>query len=313
MRSTACAELDYTSVQRALEFSKIVLSQRRYAEAYKLYAEGLANSLAEKVPLHAAFATGYPFYLLSPSLPAEFKIPEFEEFLSRTQDSLYRQIAKNSQSNWVCPDCQTSKALPDLKTFCKPCQKVDFKPRDLFKALPDVDLTLVIEPSAENLTLIDDQIKGMGLIVSDPDIKGSVEAFNKGIISNDPSKFVLVDVHIMDADIYMKCLSDVSIGVETKSSVVSYRGNNKWDYNEKLPFSFDYLFSMTPIGDGKLHGNNALAETMSLLDIDPDSCLTKLKSENRSNKIGRMLSDKLTYGLIRSAVISRFPKLAVQK
>lgn len=295
----------YEKMYTALHFAEEILSSRYYAEIYAQYANQVANGIAQSISIEGVFGTGYPFYLLSPHLPERFRIEEFHRFIKLTHQKLDDHIKAKSQQGWICPHCQNENRLPDLKTFCKPCGEAIFKPRDLFKALPDIDITIIAPVTSEFLAAIAEYVQKVGLVVSDSNIRDSINAFLAGLELNDPRRYVLVDLHILDTEHYYQSLGGIIKGqTDISTPIVSYRGNGRWDDSERLPFWSDFIFSMTPLGDTNLKGNELLLQTMEAMGREEVEGMVE-KLSLRDNRFSRLLNAE-SGQLIKWAIEERF-------
>lgn len=93
------------------------------------------------------FGTGYPFYAYQDD-GSIADIPEIQRYQRSFQSAIERDRLR-AYGGWLCGACELACDLPDLKKYCKPCDSVDFKPRDIFKALPDLDYWVVVEDAPE--------------------------------------------------------------------------------------------------------------------------------------------------------------------
>src|SRR5258706_5292443 len=87
---------------------------------------------------------GYPFYAINTEGKDPVHVPEISNFLETTRELVDEDMRYNPEG-WKCPGCQLENKLPDLKTLCKPCDLVKLKPRDVFKALPDLDVIVIVD------------------------------------------------------------------------------------------------------------------------------------------------------------------------
>ncbi len=111
-------------------------------------AKSVSDELGNVEGYVGAVGFGYPFYALDSEGNPIF-VPEISNFLTFTRNLVQEDVRYNT-AGWVCPACQEKNSLPDLKTFCKPCDLVKIKPRDVFKALPDVDIAVITDKPGEN-------------------------------------------------------------------------------------------------------------------------------------------------------------------
>ena len=276
----------YEKIIRALDYALKILTSRDYAITYYQYAEWLVDGIVRVIGIDGAFGTGYPFYLLSSELPEIFTVGEYDRFIDETRQKLYNGMGIDIGGGWICPTCQLENQLPDLKTMCNPCENVVFKPRDLFKALPDLDITLVGNPNflKETLDGIDSYVQDNNLMLSDPNIREAIDQFLSGVEANRPDRYVFLDIHVLNTDEFNRALENVRRGLINFSVPVnSYRGNNRW-VSEYLPFWYDFILSITPLGAGYLPWSRELSNVMKEMRDSPTSMLQRLQQECEANK-----------------------------
>lgn len=205
------------------------------------------------------FGTGHPFYATKET-GAIVPIEEVNRYIETYKNTALEEARKNI-GPWVCTICQTEKSLPDLKEFCKPCNKVVLRPRDIFKALPDLDFWAIADSNnPEYLSTLQSNLHRAGFFQSDVNIARSIQDTNtvmdtlaRGYI---PKERFPIDVHVITAENFHNALS----GVRDK---INLYGKNKeeslfvpispmslhvvWESTDK-PYDFmkDYLFSFTP-------------------------------------------------------------------
>src|SRR6476660_4165886 len=110
---------------------------------------GISESLSELPGYRGSLGLGYPFYAMRsskmhPNKRSVVDVPAVQDHIESAQE-LVEQSREFGGEVWPCATCQEECGLPDLKSQCKPCEKVLFKPRDLFKALPDIDVVTVFD------------------------------------------------------------------------------------------------------------------------------------------------------------------------
>lgn len=295
----------YERMHTALLKTKELFGTRAGAETYRDFANNLVAEMRMEIPLAGAFGTGYPFYLFSPALPDTFSIPEYNRYILGTQAALNQHIVEHDHRGWICPSCQEKNRLPDLKTYCKPCDKVSFRPRDMFKALPDVDVFLIAKTDGQTLEGIEQYLEARELGVSDVHISLAIDQFLSGVQSNDKTKAMLLDVTVMDEASFYEAIEQISMGSRDVSvPVAGYRGGHTWDKHPFDTFYIDMLFSMTPLG-GDLPANTVLKQQLTNLGVGVDSILEEVKTTCAGTKIDRMLEDTITYQIIRAATMHR--------
>ena len=296
----------YEKLSQALRRTREVYSSKQHAQNFVEYSNRIVDGIHAKSGLkpYAAIGLGYPFYLLSPEMPDKFELRTYEEFTDITQQKLDHHISQDGKYGWMCTGCQEAGNLPDLKTLCKPCNRVQFKPRDIFKAVPDVDMVVVMPTTDDNLARVSAACESLGVRVSDSDIRGSIDYFLSGVDTNIPENYVLVDLHVMNQNVFESSLQSVEEGVTSiKAPVISYRGKGNWDSTEQLPFWLDVVESATPLGEN-LDGNRSIFRALTTLATN--NCVGDLMAELQKQREGekgeRMYGDPLARNLIEKSL-----------
>lgn len=200
------------------------------------------------------FGTGYPFYALRPD-GGTYDVPE----ITRYTRSFISEVQKDAQRNygaWICGACQVETDLPDLKTYCKPCKQVDFKPRDIFKALPDLDFWVIVDPETETLDrteeIIRDRVEAAGFYASDSNVSQAVDStlyvmrtLQRGHM---PSARLPLDLHVVTKQEILACINEAPRALAQGETIpISPRSLHvRWeDTDEPYDFLKDFLFSLT--------------------------------------------------------------------
>ncbi|MCX7928706.1 MAG: hypothetical protein N2558_03415 [Patescibacteria group bacterium] len=209
----------------------------------------VAKNLLEVPGVVGVAGLGYPFYVITEKDKSPISVPEIYNFLDLIKSYLDQDMLANPDG-WICPRCQMENQLPDLKTFCKPCKLVNLKPRDIFRAVPDLDVvTIVDNPTVDTELKIQEVLKSLGYIQSDINIRDSVERTRKALLALNegsiPDMKVPVDVHIWRRDEVLKLLDLVS-GGEPKVFIRSRALHSVWEDHD-INFWVDFVFSFTSI------------------------------------------------------------------
>jgi len=110
-------------------------------------AREIVESFANKDYFVAGIGFGHPFDVVGSET---VELEEINRFHNQVN-----QIRQNEQESnpegWVCAVCQNANDLPNLHEFCDNCSFVKLRPRDFIKALPDIDIILVVNDSGEVL------------------------------------------------------------------------------------------------------------------------------------------------------------------
>lgn len=217
--------------------------------------EDFASAMQDMSGFEGVFGTGHPFYALDTDKSVT-DIPEIGRFIEATRVKVIQDSWRYA-GNWACSGCQVETDLPDLKQFCKPCRVVDLKPRDVFKALPDLDFWVVVDSNSEE---IEEDIRcrsqNAGFYQSDISIHRSIEstnrvlkAVNNGQKTNDR---LPIDLHIVEKKELLKAIDQLEcldpneqkafIPIQPRSLHVTWERADQ-PYN----FALDFLLSMTDL------------------------------------------------------------------
>lgn len=202
------------------------------------------------------FGTGYPFYAYQ-SDGSIADIPEMRRYQKSFQTAVNRDRLR-SYGGWLCGACELACNLPDLKTYCKPCDSVDFKPRDIFKALPDLDYWVVVNDAPEARLRqqekeIQECTRAAAFEPSDRNIVQTLEttkyAMETVLRGFQPGAMLPVDMHIITKTGLLGCLEATPNAIRKNNTVrIAPRSLHKeWEDTAK-PYDFikDFLFSLTP-------------------------------------------------------------------
>jgi len=110
-------------------------TQKLFLEARKI-AYKIANDFPFPIRI---YGLGYPFYYLveDPNFFREnYSNHQFTNFIE-----LIIGRMGNISSDWICVDCQSDYFD---KNKCNSCSYGEFRPRDFFKAIPDIDIVCAI-------------------------------------------------------------------------------------------------------------------------------------------------------------------------
>jgi len=202
------------------------------------------------------FGTGYPFYARQDN-GAIADIPEMRRYQKSFQAAIHRDRLR-SYGGWLCGACELACDLPDLKRYCKPCDSVDFKPRDIFKALPDLDYWVIVDDAPEiKLRQQEEEIQECARTAtfepSDRNIVQTLET-TKYVMETvlrgfQPGATLPVDMHIITKTALLTCLKEAPDAIRNGNTVdIAPRSLHKvWeDTDEPYDFIKDFLFSLTP-------------------------------------------------------------------
>lgn len=219
----------------------------RLSESIQSQVADIAEAMSALDGLRGCFGLGYPYYAVDQRLGLSYRVPEIGAFVAKTTASA--TYARTSPSaSWPCVECQTTTQLPDLKTNCKPCEKTLFRPRDLFKALPDIDVVLVLDTETRRREQeVETLLVSLGLRQSDTDIRGSVNSTILALAGVE-GEHVPVDAHIWNLDEFRECCLRIQAAPLDTNVIINSRSlHTKWEDNP-VNFWFDFVFSLTEVG-----------------------------------------------------------------
>lgn len=255
-------------------------------------ARKISQELSDNVDdFVATVGTGYPFYAMKENGETPY-IDEFSNFIDYTR-GLVREDAKKNPDGWVCASCQASNDLPDLKTKCKPCALVKLRPRDVFKALPDLDLHVIVDaPTQETEKQVEKTLNRLGYTQSDTDIAGSITRSKKimsGVVNgSNPAPKLPVDVHVWSKQAAEECMGLIASG-ETNTKILIRSLHTTWE-DDYLDFWFDFIFSMSEIDMRDPDFQKKVDKARSAIvnqNVSVDSVVQKV--QERSPRAARLL------------------------
>ena len=215
------------------------------------------------------FGTGYPFYAYQDD-GSIADIPEIRRHQKSFQAAINRDRLR-SYGGWLCGACELACDLPDLKKYCKPCDSVDLKPRDIFKALLDLDYWVVVNDTSEadlrqQEKKIQECTQAASFESSDSNIIQTLEttryAMETVLRGFQPGAMLPVDMHIITKVELLECLKATPDAIRKGRAVsIAPRSLHKVWENTNEPYDFikDFLFSFTP----HTWNDNELLEALS--------------------------------------------------
>ena len=250
--------LPYQMLSKALHESITFNQNEDPAQGEYLLKEfyDFADAVSSVPGYLGVFGTGHPFYALQSNNGVTY-IPEIGRFIEQTID----RVAEDSwrfAGKWACGSCQVQNNLPDLKSQCKPCEIVDIKPRDMFKALPDLDFWVIVDQvdTATEKT-IEQRTSTAGFYQSDKSIYRAVRdtaavltSLNAG---QQPGARLPIDLHVVTEKEFSACLDKLNcLDVKSDSYEVPIQPRSlhvAWEQaDEAYSFTHDFLFSLTEHG-----------------------------------------------------------------
>ena len=262
----------------------------------------LVRDAVKDIPgFQGCFGLGYPFYALSENCPSEvLPVPSISEFLGKSR-SMIHESSRQHGAPWPCVDCQATNGLPDLKTLCRPCKQTKFKPRDLFESLPDIDIVMVIDNStAATERLVQSRLGELGLIQSDIDIRG---AYNRTLAAlmgaNDQAKFP-VDAHIWSLNTFAQAAQQLQANPARGNVPITSRSlHAQWE-DHTINFWFDFVFSLTEVGELEPQLKGIVDKTRMLLvkQLGADAILDIISDVSKRGRA--ILADPKLLAVMRS-------------
>jgi hypothetical protein len=237
----------HANVSRVLELSNDFFASHAGRDHVREDSRRIADAMYTVDGFAGSFATGFPFFLASEK---GFRpVPEISRFLGQTQTIIDADAASHGHG-WHCPDCQSRNNLPDLKTLCKPCDIVTLKPRDVFKAVPDIDVFVVADDtSASTRRQIEDSLRASGRSQSDTDIAGTIDrattVFEAIRRQEVPPTTLPVDIHLLDRGTFQSAMDrmvegDLNVELDMQSLHMTWEP-------DKIPFGYDFILQFTPL------------------------------------------------------------------
>lgn len=259
------------------------------ATYYNDQFNGFAESMLRLPYVKGVFGTGYPFYNTRQD-GSLVTINEISRYLGELSGNI-QQDNRSLLAKWACISCQRDNKLPDLKTFCKPCDIAPTKPRDIFKAIPDLDYWVVAESTdAYTLALIQQYAAREGFFPSDGDIGKSARYTKKAmdeVLATGTTQLKLpIDLHVITADEFdtaIKSMADAlrTTYIATENIQGSYAPISpmslhvQWERpDEPYDFTKDFLLSLTlhpdsapSVQEAFNRGLGVVKQTLSFQDI----------------------------------------------
>lgn len=207
----------------------------------------VANLLSSIEGFVVMFSTGFPFYAIDKD-KKPILVEEIGSFIGDTKELTDMDEIKNPEE-WKCPVCQKRNNLPNINEYCKPCEAVSLKPRRVISAIPDLDVTILVDkPTQEIETEMKVRLVNLGYTQSDIDIYRSVYETHQVLNclrTGDQTKVKFpIDLHIWSRDNFDDCLKKMNKG-ETKIEIPTRSLHTDW-VDDKMNFWFDFVFSLTP-------------------------------------------------------------------
>lgn len=234
------------------------------------------------------------------------RVPAITEFID-TGKAKITESARVFGPTWPCIDCHRTNNLPDLKTACRPCEKTLFKPRDLFKSLPDIDVVLVFAgATSATETAVEAHLNASGLIQSDNDIQGAYNRTMGAIsaVADQPAQKLPVDAHIWDMQKFEAACAQLQAEPQQGMVPITSRSlHARWE-DHRMNFWFDFVFSLTEVGDMDPTLQETVVQTRRTLvqKLGATGLLEIIPQVSRRGKT--ILADRSLYNAMRARLES---------
>lgn len=167
------------------------------------------------------------------------------------------------------------------------------RPRDVFKALPDLDLHVIVDaPTQETEKQVEKTLNRLGYTQSDTDIAGSITRSKKimsGVVNgSNPAPKLPVDVHVWSKQAAEECMGLIASG-ETNTKILIRSLHTTWE-DDYLDFWFDFIFSMSEIDMRDPDFQKKVDKARSAIvnqNVSVDSVVQKV--QERSPRAARLL------------------------
>jgi hypothetical protein len=255
------------------------------------------------------FGTGYPFYAERED-GTVVAIDEIDRFVGTIRDKAASDEMRGVGA-WVCGACQVATEHRDLKERCRPCVDTTLKPRDVFKALPDLDFWVIVDENNPYIEgLLQTYMQRAGFQQSDADIyysikdtKSVLEGLQQG---EQPEKRLPIDLHVITVSQLKQALTGVQDAVKTGDMYVPIAPRSLhvvWEtVDEPYDFMKDFIFSFTPKDIAHEELGEMITETRKLVlqHIGPKLAEEVVKSAHPKERrqlgtpeLGKLLLDRI--------------------
>ena len=251
--------LGHDRLRGALELSATFVADESVFKGKYLESEFEEfTEVASAVPgVIGTFATGYPFYAQKPD-GGIHNIPEIQRYIGEFNSKITEDEARGI-GGWLCGMCDMVLELPDLKQACNPCDVVSIKPRDIFRAMPDLDFWVIAEDKALGSDLevsLQREVEQAGYVTSDVNILRAIDSATEVMTSvakkSMPRERLPIDLHIVGFSQFADVLKRAPDAIARKEMlpIAPRSWHKRWEPTDS-PYDAakDYLFSLTP---GKL-------------------------------------------------------------
>lgn len=268
--------IEALQIARAFNADQSVLKGDYLKEQFEEF-----ETVASWVPGYlGSFGTGYPFYA-NRADGTVVAVEEIDRFVGAVEDKA-RQASSRELGAWLCGVCQVEELLPDLKSKCRPCEATEVKPRDIFKALPDLDFWVVLdETSPAREARLQQYLSRAGFFQSDTDIyfaiKDAMDVSSAIVAGATPDAKLPIDLHVVTKAQLLSALADVrqvitdvyrpgDIDEDNEVPIFPRSLHVTWeDVDHAYDFMKDFLFSFTPRGINDAELTEAIEYTRDVI------------------------------------------------
>lgn len=220
------------------------------------------------------FGIGFPYHSMGEG-NRTIPNPEFARYTSALHNRLEAELV--GDNTWPCVSCQENSDYNPA--MCRNCTLTGLKPRDVMKALPDIDTLIVMDQvNQETLSSIWRLAKESGFTQSDFSVADSISRVNNVLSSfelgEEPDSFLPIDLHVISKQDFLKACREISTG-KTSLNTEIWSMYADWKLNEDIDFWFDFIFSATPyeetmadnVYEAVVEARKAVAESLTNYDI----------------------------------------------
>ena len=245
---------------------------------------------------------GHPFYAIDPESSEILPVPSIDAYHEEQKLKVNESAAKHGD-HWPCAECQVVNKLPNLTDQCVPCELVSFKPRDLFRVLPDMDALVIFQGTSVELEeKVESILFDKGWKRFNTDIKGTFDNTINALRS-EPGCRLPIDFHILTLEQLQEAFrefADDPLGKQVGTMSRAWRA--KWK-DQPVDLSYSFVFSMTPIGIIDKRLDELLRSTRQAV-TEKATADELMSMVDRSRRCGPILGDLSLRSLLKQRIAS---------